>query len=134
MIFHRRSVTQQLAGNPVVLDWRTRGWRTKCGGLARKFSAVALALAAIAATAFYVAGDELKADAMRLTGSHVIAQGEDEDADSLQHTLNALQMDYQIEVATRKELEQSLADLTEQLHAANLELEFLKANGGQAVH
>jgi len=126
MIFRRRSVTQQLAGNPVVLDWRTGR-----GGFARKLGAVALALAAVAATAFYVAGDELKVAAMRLTGSGGIAR--EQDARSLQQALDALQRDYQIEAAARKRLEQIIADLTDQLKAANLELEFLKANGSRAA-
>jgi len=131
MIFRRRSVTQQLSDNPVVLDWRTRGWCTKCGGFARKFGVVALALAAVAATAFYVAGDGLKAAAMRLTGSAGIAQKQD--ARSLQQALDALQRDYQIETAARKKLEQIIADLTDQLKAAHLELEFLKANSDRAA-
>jgi len=123
------TITERLTGEKIVLTLhhpqaQAKDWRM-----------VAVITAVVVVAALYFAAGWLKT-ALGLPDVYVALQSKQalvQERERLEQALGAAQRSYQIEVATRKELEETLLALTGQLKATQVELEFLKSKGGNAA-
>jgi len=130
MTSRSRTVTERLTGEKVFLTLDDSSQKTQRG---KRFWLAAVVAVVAAGAVFYFAGSWMRAALSAFQAAIQDKQVLMQELADVRQELGSVQRNWQIEVSTRRELEESITDLTTQLKAAQVELEFMKTNGASGA-